>query len=159
MQETHRAERCFCKPLEQAMLLSTSQKQFCTFQGALFRLCLWHCKLGGTLWRSTGLKDCEIDVRERKWEKKLHTFLSLHTSVRVWFLVQQSMLQPFLFPTREVDYQHTAAPLRRVKPERTRVLVEWGFSVVLCVVFFFFHNRQYKIHRRGRSDKAGSQLQ
>lgn len=156
MQETHRAERCLCKSLGQAMLLSASQKQFCTFQGASFRFCLWRCKLGGTLWRSTELKDCEIDVRERKWGKKLHMFLSLHTSVRVCFLVYQSMLQPFLSPTREVDYQHTAALLSRAKPERTRVLVEWGFSAVL---WGFFHNRQYKIHRRGRRDKAGSQLQ
>lgn len=70
---------------------------------------------------STEPKEWEIDAREGREGKMLCMFLSFHTDIKACFLVSESMLQPFIFPAREVDYQHTAAALRRAKQNELEI--------------------------------------
>lgn len=132
-----------------------SWKHFCIFQGASFQFCLWRCKLGGTPWRSTELKECEIDARQRRGGKKSCTFLSpctLASESASWFV--KVCCSPLYFPLEK----ETISIQLHLLGERNRK--SWRFGgEFFCVVFFFSRTRQYKTHRRGRHYKAGSQLQ
>ena len=146
-QETHQVERCLCKSLEYAMFFSASQKQFCTFQRTSFRFCLWRCKLGGTPWRSTELKECEIDARERRRGKSSVCFspCTLASESASWFI--KACYSPFYFP---LEKQTISIQLHLLGKQNRK---NWSFGGVFFCWGFFFTTGNIKHTEEGDTTK------
>lgn len=82
-------------------------------------------------------------MRERKWGKKLHMFLSLHTSVRVcsWFI--KACCSPFYFPLEKWTISIQLHLLGEQNQKEPRFWWSGGF-LLFCGVFFATGNTKYR---------------